>query len=217
MRRHLPACFEPKLHHGQAVAGICLIRLEHIRPKRLPAAIGISSENAAHRGAVLWNDEQGIPREGVFIPRRDTNSGLNHMLGGRVFPGEHHKAAFTVTGSGSKIDLSMESNDRAVAVRVIGNSSAALPSSSIFESLSASSAFFQSGSLGYSGTSDPCRLDGVVLQTKEWHVEPLELEQVSSSYFSDETKFPKGSVEFDHALIMRDIAHEWHSASDLHV
>src|SRR5215470_15052763 len=91
IRNDLPTRFRPKLHDGQAVAGICLIRLEHIRPKSLPELIGASSENAAHRIAVLW-DENGATREGVFIPRRDTNSEINHLLGGRLFPGEQHKA-----------------------------------------------------------------------------------------------------------------------------
>jgi hypothetical protein len=41
--------------------------------------------------------------------------------------------------------------------------------------------------------------------------------KVQSSYFSDETKFPTGSIEFDHALLMKNVAHEWHSAEDLYV
>jgi hypothetical protein len=215
IRHLLPARFAPRLYQGQAVAGICLIRLEHIRPKMLPEFVGISSENAAHRIAVVWRDEQDVAREGVFVPRRDTDSRLNHLLGGRIFPGEQHKADFTVTESGANINLSMRSNDGEVAVELKGNVAGALPRSSIFESLSASSSFFESGSVGYSITKDPCRLDGMVLQTKAWRVEPLEIERVYSSYFADEAKFPKGSVEFDHALIMRDIAHEWHSATDL--
>lgn len=28
---------------------------------------------------------------------------------------------------------------------------------------------------------------------------------------------PKNSIEFDHALIMKNVAHEWHSAEDLYV
>src|SRR5213594_3852799 len=80
MQLRLPPRFRPKLHNGFAVAGICLIRLEHIRPKLLPEIVGVSSENAAHRVAVLW-DEDGETREGVFISRRDTNSQLNHLLG----------------------------------------------------------------------------------------------------------------------------------------
>jgi len=71
--------------------------------------------------------------------------------------------------------------------------------------------------LGYSVTGDAHRLDGLELETKEWRVEPLQLDRVNSSFFADEKRFPKGSVEFDHALIMRNIAHEWHSASDLYV
>jgi len=37
------------------------------------------------------------------------------------------------------------------------------------------------------------------------------------SYFSDETRSPNGSVEFDCALVMRNLGHVWHSAEDLYV
>jgi uncharacterized protein YqjF (DUF2071 family) len=217
MQRQLPARFRPKLQAGQAVAGICLIRLEQLRPKMMPEFVGLSSENAAHRVAVLWEDEDGVTREGVFIPRRDTNSPVNLLLGGRVFPGEHHKATFEVEESGDKISLSIRSEDEAVAVDVAGEVAEALPPNSIFPSLEAASSFFEAGSLGYSATSDANRLDGLKLKTEEWEVEPLEVEKVYSSFFADEGKFPKGSVEFDNALIMRNIAHEWHNAEDLYV
>jgi len=127
MQRQLPGRFRPKLHAGAAIAGICLIRLEQIRPAHLPGFMGLSSENAAHRIAVLWEDEQGGAREGVFIPRRDTDSVLNQLAGGRVFPGEHHAAHFQVTNAGDKIDLSMKSTDGEVAVQVQGKVVAKLP------------------------------------------------------------------------------------------
>jgi hypothetical protein len=217
IQRLLPSRFRPKLYEGRAIAGICLIRLEHIRPKVLPAFIGINSENAAHRIAVLWDDDQSVTREGVFIPRRDTNSEINHLMGGRIFPGEHNKAAFTVEESETEIRFSMESRDGEIKVDLAGRISDTLPNSSVFQSLSAASSFFEPGSLGYSVTGDAHRLDGIELETKEWRVEPLTLHRVTSSYFADEEKFPQGSAEFDHALIMRNIAHEWHSASDLYV
>jgi hypothetical protein len=216
MQQHLPSRFRPKLHDGLAVAGICLIRLEHVRPKLMPEFIGLSSENAAHRVAVLWDDD-GEAREGVFISRRDTNSQLNHLLGGRVFPGEHHQASFEVAESNSEIKLSMKSADEVVSVEIEGRIAVELPPSSIFSSLSEASAFFEGGSLGYSVTRDSGRLDGLKLETEEWRVEPLEVKRVFSSYFGDEEKFPKGSIEFDHALIMRDVEHEWHTADDLYV
>lgn len=217
MQRQLPAKFRPKLHAGKAIGGICLIRLEHIRPLGLPAFLGMNSENAAHRMAVLWEDEEGRTREGVFIPRRDTDSILNQLAGGRVFPGEHHGARFEVKNSGGRIELDMKSSDGQVAVQVCGKVSAELPAGSGFASLKEASDFFEPGSLGYSATGDSTRLDGLVLKTKKWHVEPLEVDQVFSSYFSDEIKFPKGTVEFDCALLMRDIEHEWHSAPNLHI
>jgi hypothetical protein len=215
--RQMPARFRPKLQAGQAIAGICLIRLEHIRPKMLPEIVGLNSENAAHRVAVLWEDEEGRPREGVFIPRRDTDSQMARLMGGRVFPGEHHRASFSVSESATEIRFKMKSQDAQVAVELTGRVAEQLPPSSIFPSLGAASSFFESGSLGYSVTGDPGRLDGVTLKTEGWRVEPLEVGDVYSSYFADESRFPKGSVEFDHALIMRNIAHEWHSTSQLYV
>src|SRR5688572_30835362 len=95
VKRFLPAPFRPKLVQDWGLAGICLIRLEAIRPRGFPSACGIASENAAHRIAVEW-DEGGRRREGVYIPRRDTNSLLNRLAGGRLFPGVHHAAEFRV-------------------------------------------------------------------------------------------------------------------------
>src|SRR4051794_8558964 len=79
----LPTGLRPQLVDGQAAAGICLIRLGSLRPKGLPAWVGITTENAAHRIAVEWDDKDGT-RTGVFIPRRDSDSRLTVLLGGRV-------------------------------------------------------------------------------------------------------------------------------------
>lgn len=216
MQAELPSRFRPKLHTGFAVAGICLIRLEHVRPRLVPEMIGLNSENAAHRVAVVW-DQDGETREGVFISRRDSSSHLNHLLGGRIFPGEHHRATFSVTESGCDLSLKMESSDALVRVEIAGTIASQLPNSSIFRSIADSSSFFEGGSLGYSVTADSRRLDGLRLKTTDWRVEPLEVSRIYSSYFSDKNKFPKGSIEFDHALIMRNLEHEWHSADDLYI
>src|SRR5881396_2782108 len=60
VQRILPAPFRPKLHRGHSLVGICLIRLEHIRPAGLPGALGLSSENAAPRIAVRWVDGSAV-------------------------------------------------------------------------------------------------------------------------------------------------------------
>jgi hypothetical protein len=216
IQRILPAPFRPKLHRGSAIAGICLIRLEDIRPKRFPKLVGLSSENAAHRIAVVWNDDDGTPREGVYIPRRDTGSLITQLTGGRLFPGEHHRARFDVRESDDRIELAMKSADGVVEVQVAATIATALPATSSFAGVEEASAFFQSGSLGYSATASGKRLDGLLLKTLNWEVTPLTVERVESSYFNDESHFPKGSVTFDCALLMRNIAHEWHAAAELY-
>jgi hypothetical protein len=216
VQRLLPSPFRPKLHEGYAVAGICLIRLEDMRPRGFPRMLGLSSENAAHRIAVLWDDASGS-HEGVYIPRRDTGSLVNHVLGGRLFPGEHNRATFRVDGAGDRIALRIVSGDGLVHVDVQGHVAADLPKTSIFRTTAEASAFFEPGSVGYSATASGSRLDGVVLRTLSWSVAPLAIERVSSSYFEDRTAFPAGSVTFDCALIMRNVAHEWQAGAPMYI
>jgi len=216
IQRQLPAPFRPKLHDGHAVAGICLIRLADIRPKRFPRMLGLSSENAAHRIAVVWDDDAGL-HEGVYIPRRDTGSLMNHLAGGRLFPGEHQRASFQVEDTADRISLEMRSADGRVRVDVAGRTATALPDRSIFGTVAAASAFFEPGSVGYSATASGDRLDGVVLTTQTWSVAPLTMDRVFSSYFADESKFPAGTIAFDCALIMRNIAHEWQAGAPMYI
>jgi len=216
VQRHLPQPFVPKLHDGHAIAGICLIRLEAIRPKRFPRILGLASENAAHRIAVTWEDSHGL-HEGVYIPRRDTDSMVSHLAGGRLFPGEHQRARFRVVDDGEHVDLQMRSADGLVEVTIVGRTVAALPPTSCFRSLPEASEFFEPGCVGYSATASGARLDGIVLRTHGWSVEPLAVDKAYSSYFANEHLFPEGSATFDCALVMRNIPHEWHSAADMYV
>jgi hypothetical protein len=216
IQRQLPSPFRPKLQGGHAVAGICLIRLEHIRPIHVPNAFGLSSENAAHRIAVTWDDDAGT-HEGVYIPRRDTSSMINRIAGGRLFPGEYNPATFDVVDEDDHIRFRMESKDRSVRVDLSAKLSATLPQDSCFASIEEASRFFERGSVGYSATAGKQKLDGMRLKTDEWKVEPLEVEHVFSSYFADSSLFSPGSAAFDCALIMRNIHHEWQAERELHV
>ena len=210
----LPPSFRPKLHRGYGMVGICLIRLRGVRPKFLPPWLGISSENAAHRTAVEW-DEAGHVRDGVYVRRRDTSSWLNAVGGGRVFPGIHSHAKFTVKETETHFEVMLRSDDGVTSLSVVGDVAADLPRTSIFDSLAEASAFFQAGSLGYSATPDPRKFQGLELRCHRWQVEPLSVSSMQSSFFDDRALFPADSIEFDCALLMRGIEHEWHSRSDL--
>jgi hypothetical protein len=216
IQRQLPPPFRPKLLGTWAMAGICLIRLEQIRPVGLPVVFGRSSENAAHRIAVTWADETGEVREGVYIPRRDTGALLNHLVGGRLFPGEHQRARFWVRDDLVSLDLVLNTDGGAADVRLRARASDRLPSTSHFASLEEAARFFAAGAVGYSATRRGTRLDGLRMHAVEWRTEALEVETLYSSYFADGDRFPPGSLAFDCALIMRDIEHEWQMLPDLH-
>jgi hypothetical protein len=203
----IPPPFRLKLYRGRAIAGICLIRLKEVRPAGLPAILGISSENGAHRIAVEWT-ENGVTREGVFVPRRDTSSMLNQMAGGCIFPGLHHPAHFDVREKGNHYHVSFKSKDD-TTVSVTGSVSDEFESGSIFQTLENSSDFFEAGAVGFSPNAD--QFEGLELRTNSWKVQPLKVEAVHSAFFENTEIFPSGSVKFDHALLMKNIEHEWHT------
>lgn len=213
LARVVPRPFRPQIVAGCGVAGICLIRLKGIRPRWLPAFLGIGSENAAHRIAVEW-DEAGELRRGVYIPRRDSSSVWNALAGGRLFPGMHHHSQFEVRESGDEYSINV-SNADGTRVAVAGRISPALPATSVFGSLEEASEFFARGALGYSVTRQVGAFDGLELRTESWEMTPLEVRRVKSSWFSDTSIFPRGSIEFDSALLMREIRHEWHGRGRL--
>lgn len=126
LARVLPPPFQPKLVSGVGIGGICLIRLKQIRPQPLPAFLGVSSENAAHRIAVEWK-ANGIYNEGVYIPRRDTSSRLNTLVGGRLFPGVHHHATFDVEERPDQLNVGLTSDDGETYLRVRARPARQLP------------------------------------------------------------------------------------------
>ncbi len=180
----------------------------------MPRWLGITSENAAHRAAVEW-DEGDKVREGVYIWRRDTSSWLNALAGGRVFPGMQSHARFNVQESDTHFEVALQSDDGITSLSVVGDLSDRLPTGSAFDSLADASRFFEKGSLGYSATPDPQRFHGIELWCERWQVEPLAVSAVQSSYFNNGSVFPTGSIEFDCALLMRGVEHEWHGKQDI--
>ncbi|WP_417387747.1 DUF2071 domain-containing protein [Gimesia sp.] len=214
MARVLPAPFRPQLIHGYAIGGVCLIRLTNVRPRCAPFSWGIRSENAAHRFAVEW-EVDGQTHQGVYVNRRDTDSCLNALAGGRIFPGTHHHARFAVEETVDFFSVEMQARDGQARIQVTGSVADDLPTSSIFASVQEASDFFEQGALGYSLSNRAGHFDGLELSCRDWKAEPLQIESIASSFFDDPERFPPGTVEFDCALLMRGIPHEWHSRQDL--
>jgi hypothetical protein len=206
--RLVPAPFRPDTSRGAAIAGICLLRLEDLRPATVPRRFGITSENAAHRIAVEWDGPAGR-RHGVYIPRRDTSSLVTTFVGGRLFPGWHHRAAFETAEVDGRVDVSLVSSDGTTRVAVAASVADRLPGGSIFDDLDDASGFFRADPVGWSATRRPGRYDAVERAPAQWSLAPLAIERAASSFFEDAVAFPAGTVELDSALLMRPTAARW--------
>jgi hypothetical protein len=204
----LPAPLRPQLVNGWAVAGICLIRLGRLRPSWAPGWAGMRTENAAHRVAVEWDGTAGR-QSGVYIPRRDSDSLATVLAGGRLFPGEHHRAAFDVRETARDLHVAFTSTDGTAHVSTDISVAQRLQGSALFADLREASDFFRHGSAGFSATRDSGRLDGLELRADRWVVEPAEVHAVRSNFFEDARLFPPGSATLDCTLLLRDIQVTW--------
>lgn len=201
----IPFPFRPKIYKDKTLVGICLIRLKDIKPKGFPDFVGVNSEKVAHRIAVEW-DENGETKSGVYIPRRDTSLKLNAFVGGRLFPGKHFLAKFNVQEANANYHIDFKSSDD-TETSIDATETKFFNENSIFKTIENASDFFENGDLGYSPNKD--KFDGLRLKAYKWEVQPLEVSNVKSSFFENEEIFPKGSVNFDNALLMSNIEHEW--------
>lgn len=213
-RRLVPEPLEPATVNGFAVAGICLVRLEQLRPAGLPAALGVSTENIAHRIAIRYPVANGW-RDGVYIWRRDTDSALTTLLGGRLFPGVHRDAEFQVVEDDSLLAMTVLSSDGGADVRFRALTGESWRWTLLFPRLADASRFFERGSRGFSCRLDGQGLEGMELRTARWKMMPLAIHDLCSTFFEDSRRFPRGSAGFDSALLMRGIPHTWHELAEV--
>ncbi len=214
VQRLLPPPLKVDQHRGHAIVGVCLIRLEHLRPSAIPSPLGLSSENMAHRVAILYPADGGM-RPGVFIWRRETDKRIVELLGGRLFPGVHHHARFRVREDEDRLRMEVSSDDGEADVSFSARISGDWRGTPSFGTFHEVSEFFRKGDCGFSCSLRGDELEGLQLKTLTWVMVPMEVESQRSAFFSDSKRFPVGSIEFDCALLMRGVPHEWHQIVDI--
>lgn len=214
--RLLPDGLRPQLHRGDAVAGVCLLRMGGLRPRWSPPGIGWGAENAAHRIAVEWDGPDGI-EHGVYIPMRFSASWVPVALGGRVMPGVHRHAAFDVQEDEDRFRVAFEATGTdpdgghgtdGDAVEADVDVSLERPerwTSGLFRDLDEASEFFRVGAVGWSPDHHG-RFEGLELRTDAWSVAAGRAHRVHSSFLDG---LPRDSAEFSDVLVMRDVPITW--------
>ena len=163
VQRLLPAPLQVDQQHGHAVLGVCLIRLENLRPQGVPGPLGLSSENMAHRVAIRYPSSDGL-RPGVFIWRRETDQRLVELLGGRLLPGVHHHARFQGSESQDHLAMNLTGNDGKADVRFSAHVLGEWRHTPSFSSFDEVSEFFRKGDYGFSCSLRGDELEGLQLR-----------------------------------------------------
>ena len=127
-----------------------------------------------------------------------------------MFPGVHHFAVFKVDEDNGQYKVEFTSED-GTYLKISANETNEWSDKSVFDDQDCASDFFKQGSIGYSPDKIGGTFGGLELKTKKWEVSPLTVSNVESSFFENESTFPKGTIKFDNALLMRNIDHEWNS------
>ncbi len=204
VRPMIPVPLQLNLRHGYAIVGVCLIGLEQVRPKGLPALIGFSSENMAHRVAILYPDGDGLT-DGVYVFRRDTDQLLVSALGGRLFPGVHGHADFVIEERKDGVTFAATTAKHEADVSVDVDFRPDWIPTPAFGTFDEVSEFFRRGACGFSCGSEGA-LEQIELRTLEWNMTPLTVRSWQAPFY--QSRWP---IQLDGALIMRQVAHEWHS------
>lgn len=108
-----------------------------------------------------------------------------------------------------RYSIGMRSDDGKTELNVNAKLANSFPTHSMFESIEHASSCFENCPVGISPSIIPERMKIIRLQTKSWNVKPLEVQTLKSSFFEDKTLFSDGTIEFDNALLMQGIEHEW--------
>ena len=214
VQRLLPAPLQVDQQRGHAIVGVCLIRLENLRPLGIPGPLGISSENMAHRVAIRYPASDGI-HPGVFVWRRETDHRFVELLGGRLFPGVHHRARFQVSEKENRLAMDVTSEDGTADVRFSAGIADEWRRTPSFGSFDEVSEFFRKGDCGFSCSMRGDELEGLQLKMLKWQMAPMQVESQHCAFYSDPQRFPAGSIDFDCGLLMRGLPHEWHQLTDI--
>jgi hypothetical protein len=201
-RSLVPTGMRPQLVDGSAVAGICHIQQNQLRPAWLKLPIGLAAESSAHRIAVEWDDATGT-HSGVYVAERHSSSPLVRLAGGRLVPGVQKRARFRSSTGGDLIHLELASPATQVTADVELTDD--FHSELWGDDLHAASEFSRCASIGWSPSREGT-LEALEIDAPGWNVVPATALRVESSYFD---ALPAGSAVLDCVLVLRNVPFNW--------
>lgn len=191
-RRSLPAVLEPIIHNGFAFWNVVITRLRSMRPRPLPARMGVSYWHAAYRLYVRFHPPAASPIDGLYFVRSDCDSRLICAAGNVL---TDFRLSFTPIGCQERhgqVELSIHTPQAPARVLLERRPPVALPAHSAFSSLAEAKAFLQYEPFGI-GVSPAGEVNvvPVLRDEKAWRIKLLRVKAAEWGFFAGKDVKPE--------------------------
>ena len=206
-RAALPPELEPVTHAGSAFWNVVVCHISRMRPRPLPAAVGMSYWHAAYRLYVRFRPVGGSPVEGIYFARSDCDSPLMTGLGNLLTDYRFHTSPIHADREGSRTILEVGAPDLPGRAVVDEQQPPVLPPHSRFSSLEEAAQFLKYKPFGLSVPRNG-RVSVVSITREEsaWKSRLVRVESADWGFFRDRTVLPEVCFQVE------PIPYQWNRA-----
>ena len=191
-RALLPKPLDPVTREGWGFWNVVVCRVEAMRPRGLPAFLGMGYWHVAYRLYARFGGE-----EGLHFLRSDCDSGFMAAMGNVMTDFNFHKATVEVReeGDGVGIAVDVPGGTAEAALRRRG---ARRPEGSLFASLDEAAAFLKYQPRGFSVANDGrVNVVRIVRDESAWRARPVEVVSQRWEFFRGKEVVPEICTEVD--------------------
>jgi hypothetical protein len=206
-RSLLPGQLEPVTRAGCAFWSVVVCHLRCMRPKGLPAAVGMSYWHAAYRFYVRFHPASGPPVEGLYFLRSDCDRPLMTLMGNLLTDYNFHTAGIEVAEEPSRVQFSIRSPDAPAAAMIDRAQPPRLPAHSAFATLEEAAAFLKYQPRGISPAPGGwASIVDIERDEAAWRSRIVTVAEARWTFFEGKTVRPEICYEVE------PIAYQWNRA-----
>jgi uncharacterized protein YqjF (DUF2071 family) len=212
VRRLLPAGLELITVGAWAFWNIVLCRIEQMRPRGVPAALGLSYHHVAYRLYVRSQTARG-PLEGLYFVRSDADSRLISCAGNLLTDFRFHPGSIDLNATTDRIAASVRSNDRAADLSLVTEPATTenLAPGSPFATADQAAHALKYQPLALSVTGERLRMAQVRRDETHWRESPIRVIESRFTFFDRLNQRPA----LERATRVEPIDYEWRLGDSL--
>ena len=192
VRAFLPASLSPVTYEGCAFYNVVVSRIKKMRPAGVPAWLGFTYWHVAYRLHVRLPRGNAEPIEGLYFLRSDCSSRVLSIAGRWLTDFNFHSAAIQVARDEAGVDIHVLSAEAPARARVSSELLAALPSTSVFSSVSEAADFLKYRPFGISvDSSGIANVVRISRREEDWQARIVRVDTAEWAYLAGRSVSPE--------------------------